>query len=68
MSGNWGSLKMSAVGRWGETRDPTFHFAIFHFLPRKYAKVISSKALYSCLDERGNIHFELCLQKAGVGI
>lgn len=40
------------------------HFVVSYPRPKKYAEVISSKASNSTLDERGDIHFELCLQKS----
>lgn len=41
------------------------HFAVLHPWPGEYAVMISRKASNSTLDESGNIHFELYLQKAG---
>lgn len=70
MLGNLGSWEMSACGSCGASGTQHFrmirsHFVILHPWPREYAEVISNKASNSWLDERGNIHFELCLQKAG---
>ena len=65
---NLGSWKMSACGSWEAIRDPAFQYdqiSFCHFWPREYSEVISNKASNSWLDERGHIHFELCLQKAG---
>lgn len=61
---------MSFWGLPSHRRTPHFstfrsHFGIFHPRPGEYAAVISSKASNSSPDESGNIHFELCLQKAG---
>lgn len=67
----WVALKCQLAGAGAQSGPQhcsmfTSHFVIPHPWSREYAKVILKQSLKFSLDGKGNIHFELCLQKLGV--
>lgn len=73
MPGKLGSLETSAGGRLeaiGDTEFQHFQISFCHSSPSAWriCQGDIKQSLKFSLDERGNIHFELCLQKSGGGI